>query len=195
MGKTKRQSWLSKTKIKNGQECSLRLYYDLNGEKSVSFDDSLNGSNTLGVCRYGGDMIVPEIRINRQFWKVASMISREQLMFHEMGHCVLGRPHNASEYLGYYPLSIMNPYFFGDNLYTVNYNSYVNELFLNKTPSVIYASGVSQFPAGAYASTALTSYASTQKVQEYSVSVESSEKTLTDEDYKNIENFGCGDEE
>jgi predicted RecB family nuclease len=35
MGKTKRQSWLSKTKIKNGQECSLRLYYDLNGEKAV----------------------------------------------------------------------------------------------------------------------------------------------------------------
>jgi hypothetical protein len=50
---------------------------------------------------------------------------REELMFHEMGHCVLGRPH-VDESL--WQSSIMVPYHFSSAYYLNNYGGYISEL-------------------------------------------------------------------
>lgn len=48
---------------------------------------------------------------------------REELMFHELGHCILNRPHTNST------SSIMYPYHLGGGGYLANYSMYVSELF------------------------------------------------------------------
>jgi hypothetical protein len=48
---------------------------------------------------------------------------REELMFHELGHCILDRPHTNSR------ASIMYPYHLGGSNYMNYYSSYVSELF------------------------------------------------------------------
>lgn len=48
---------------------------------------------------------------------------REELMFHELGHCILNRPHVNST------SSIMYPYHLGGSGYLANYANYVSELF------------------------------------------------------------------
>ncbi len=165
---------------------------------TITFDDSLSGTNTLGVCRYGGDSVVPQITINPQFWKSSSVSNsaREQLMFHELGHCVLNRPHRtevmkASDANANLPVSIMYPYHLKQVVYEGNYQNYLTELFLQTAPSVIYASNISSFPANAYAST----MASTSEDVVYkAVANEMDSEGLTDEDYAGIENFGCGED-
>lgn len=169
----------------------------------VAYDDSLNGTNTLGVCRSGGSSS-PMITINTQFWKSASVSNsaREQLMFHELGHCILGRPHNAQTMAAtdnrysQLPVSMMNPYHLNRNVYEGNYSQYLSELFLQVAPTSMYAYAPTSFPAEVYASTASTTYASTSEVVEYKAvaKVKASGETLTDEDYGNIENFGCGED-
>lgn len=49
--------------------------------------------------------------------------NREELMFHELGHCILNRAHVNSEQ------SIMNPYHLDASLYINNYAHYIAELF------------------------------------------------------------------
>ncbi len=43
---------------------------------------------TLGVCKVNGT-----IEINVKYWKSLSLNCREQLLMHELGHCVLNRQH------------------------------------------------------------------------------------------------------
>jgi hypothetical protein len=72
----------------------------------------------------------PSIIVSQEYWTQFSASSREELLFHEMGHCVLNRPHRADEDNGI-SFSIMNPIVFGGRLYIVNYKQYMHELFYN----------------------------------------------------------------
>lgn len=167
----------------------------------VTYDDSLSGSNTLGVCRSGGSSS-PMITINTKFWKSASVSNsaREQLMFHELGHCVLGRPHNSqtvfasdSSYTPI-PVSIMHPYHLSRAFYEGNYSQYLSELFLQVSSSAMYAYAPTSFPAQAYASTASVYASTSTEVVEYkTVASNLQGEGLSDEDYGHIEHFGCGE--
>jgi hypothetical protein len=79
---------------------------------------------TIGWCQ-----ITPglnEIEIDSAFWMSADDKAREQLLYHELGHCILYLDHddrrvriNNANIEG----SIMNTYFFGNRDYYRNYNS------------------------------------------------------------------------
>lgn len=70
------------------------------------------------------------IRINTETWDSLSAVQREILLFHELGHCLLGRPHdNNTLENGIKPESIMHATLLDEHLYTLFYNDYLNELF------------------------------------------------------------------
>lgn len=171
------------------------VHVEINNVK-IAFDDEypLNG-NTLGVCRYGGPLVVPEIYISRYYWNssdLSSWSSKEQLMFHEMGHCILNRRHRNDTVNGY-QASIMNSYHFAGPLYENNYNAYMAELFLGVTASYLSYNGPNQFPVGAYSSS-VSNYASTVQVNSDKIVEHKTTMSFeTDENGNPV--FGCGSEE
>ena len=72
------------------------------------------------------------IRINPIFWSTHkdNFASKEELMYHELGHCILDRGHNDN-LLPNSPIaySIMNSYHIGPQYYEANYSEYMKELF------------------------------------------------------------------
>ena len=62
------------------------------GEPSDFEGCTYTGLATLGCCsRHIGT--TPKIIIYRPYWEIAPDYRREAILFHEMGHCVLGRQH------------------------------------------------------------------------------------------------------
>lgn len=92
---------------------------------TVVFTDSL-ASNILGSCNMGAQYV----RINRALWQTLNSGHREELIFHELGHCVLNRLHDTTE-VGGTPVSIMYPYHLGPTIYAdaTRYADYQTELF------------------------------------------------------------------
>lgn len=89
------------------------------------FDDEVVGS-----CRYSKP--IRKIIISQIFWKNASLASREQLIYHELGHCVLNKPHDDSLTIingEYIPNSVMNSYMISDYFYVKYRDHYINNLF------------------------------------------------------------------
>jgi hypothetical protein len=107
--------------------------------------------NVVGTC-----LPLPfnqEIEIDRDWWeRNPSKFVREQLIFHELGHCILMRPHTEYsdegiiswmekilyqlgliEYLGYLedgcPSSTMHPYIIPDVCIHRHREHYIKELF------------------------------------------------------------------
>lgn len=102
-------------------------------EFSDESDESVK--NELGSCQKEllGGKPVGVIKIRRGRWKEASQDSREQLIFHEIGHCLLNRSHSDSLVRrGRYvmPKSIMSASRISDEVYKANRDYYVSELIL-----------------------------------------------------------------
>ena len=75
-----------------------------------------------------------EIRIDRAYWSRASLTEKEMLVFHELGHCVLGRGHHNDSDTRGFCVSIMNSGI-GECVSRYNRNNrelYLDELFYNK---------------------------------------------------------------
>ncbi len=73
------------------------------------------------------------IRIDAAYWKNASNLQREFLVFHELGHCVLGRSHEDGTLSGRQCMSMMTS---GVGGCDINYSTqtrvaYIDELFSN----------------------------------------------------------------
>jgi hypothetical protein len=68
------------------------------------------------------------------YWMIWDEARREQLMYHELGHCILGLRHN-NNVVNSIPESIMNWQNFKGSIYSSNYASYLAELF-NVNPAV-----------------------------------------------------------
>jgi hypothetical protein len=86
-------------------------YIPIEGDKTV-----------LGRCWRGGDTS-PTIDIDPEHWKTMSMVARELLMFHEMGHCILRRDH-VEDFT-----SIMNPYLISTSVFIKDEDRLLAELF------------------------------------------------------------------
>lgn len=77
---------------------------------------------TAGTCHYGFNRIV----IDRGTWVTMSVVGKEELMFHELGHCILNLDHTET--------GLMKPAgFYQPHIYVANYKKLINELFGCKT--------------------------------------------------------------
>jgi|GEM_PF-3797919 len=83
-----------------------------------------NTRYTVGIC--SGDQL---ILIDPTWFRNATGDQKEQRVFHELGHCALGRAHlNAMGDDGL-PVSIMNVDGLSDHEYLPNRTQYIDELF------------------------------------------------------------------
>ncbi len=79
--------------------------------------------NAVGVCYY----VTGNIEIDKDYWDSVGESAREELIFHELGHCVLNKEHN--EYMmGDCPASIMYPEL-TPGCYDKHKEYYIKELF------------------------------------------------------------------
>lgn len=117
---------------------------------SVSYA-ALSDSRVLGYCQMGKRVekdytaqgvvehvyATPKIVLNTNWWSRLSVASQEQLVFHELGHCIMGRGHTTTVDGQGNPVSIMYPYHLGETMYVNKYASYMAELF--SRPAVAFA--------------------------------------------------------
>jgi hypothetical protein len=79
---------------------------DLNDQQIVGYFATLE-NNIVGQCAQlesGGK----QIRIDPTYWESANDLEKEFLIFHELGHCALGRSHADSKDIDGVCTSIMN---------------------------------------------------------------------------------------
>ncbi len=88
----------------------------------------LDNPRSNGVCELQNGE-APKIIIARVKWDRMSAEKRESLMFHELGHCILGRKHEPATTPDGIPASIMNPYSLDSFTYSLNRVYYIAELF------------------------------------------------------------------
>jgi hypothetical protein len=74
-----------------------------------------------------------EIEIDPDFWFSSSDVKKEELLFHELGHCILNRDHDNSRLYYSIPKSVMYPYVF-EWAYKDHRSYYVDEL---KNPNAL----------------------------------------------------------
>ncbi len=106
----------------------------------VGFGDTLGMSGLgeiVGECVINDDE--SKVVIDRRYWRISQDAAREELMFHELRHCILLLGHDSgliSSNRGQIPRSIMYPYVFGSyqfgySSYAENINYYRNELLVS----------------------------------------------------------------
>lgn len=88
--------------------------------------------NAVGVCDFDGN-----IKILRSFWDKSSPSVREILIFHEMGHCVLGKKHTKKvfacpEVADGCAKSVMFPIILSAKEYVAYRSYYMRELFSHR---------------------------------------------------------------
>lgn len=80
--------------------------------------------NIGGVCNIGEG--IPLIRLNYMY--VDNIEMERRILFHELGHCVLGRPHD-DRMAPWGPASLMNTFLIDANMFHNHQDYYLNELF------------------------------------------------------------------
>lgn len=73
--------------------------------------------NWVGFCRRG----TREVFLDEPFWDWATDLSREQIIFHELGHCVLDQMEHRED-------SIMRFVMWSDREYAARRDYFINEL-------------------------------------------------------------------
>jgi hypothetical protein len=101
---------------------------------SVRFVDRYSGKvdpDMIGECTTEHGM-VPSVTLLRSWFLEADAFGREELIFHELGHCVLFKGHNRRRLPSGMPESIMYPSIVGPRYYNrKNRAYYIWELFSN----------------------------------------------------------------
>jgi len=82
----------------------------------------------IGVC-YTWDSGHAEVEIDPDFWKVATELEKKALIYHELGHCELGRDHYDDIREDNCAVSIMNWIIVGDFCLNIHMDEYIKELF------------------------------------------------------------------
>ena len=120
------EQWVKDAKKYHGPEYKLpHISVVFGGESDVK----LLGPSVIGVCiPIPGN---PVVKIHRDFWRFSSYTTREQLLFHELGHCILNRWHNDDTIFGD-PVTIMHSYLnAAEYAYRKRREYYIKELFTN----------------------------------------------------------------
>jgi len=91
-----------------------------NGGLSIMFDNI--PTDVWGYCRPGPN----SVKLNIRTWHLLTEPQREQLVFHELAHCLLDQEHDDDD------LNIMNTAgFIEDDLYSEYYDYFIRRLFIN----------------------------------------------------------------
>lgn len=166
---------------------------------TITFNSALSGSNTLGQCSFNPQYpsIGQRIEINPDFWNNVDTASREYVLFHELGHCLLLRDHDNNEVEtedGYFlQKSIMSTYFSTSEYYTNNYESYLHELFTENSTNVAffkydgYEPG--QFPYAYYYDNNNTMALTATVI--HKTTIASNHQEITDNKYSDLSHFSC----
>lgn len=86
-------------------------------------------TQAIGVC----DISSATITIDSTYWNTIDDSQREQLVFHELGHCAMGLQHVNTTQPDKCPTSIMYPLAFGDSpCYFENVQHYYTQLIGEK---------------------------------------------------------------
>lgn len=86
--------------------------------------------NSVGVCYYTKSMSNNEILINANKWYDKSDICKKFIIYHELGHCSLGRSHVDTH------LSVMNPTVLKCSKFGDYYSLMINEFFLETKEAI-----------------------------------------------------------
>lgn len=81
-------------------------------------DFGVTDGDHVAECYY----LEANVVVRKEFWDQATDLTREQLMFHELGHCVLGRQHTT--------YGIMHTPLLKDEYYKANRDKLIEELFM-----------------------------------------------------------------
>lgn len=111
--------------VKRFEQLSLSFLPTKIDNLVVKFDNLTFGTAGLCIIR---PKKAPEIFIDHAYWQTLSDAGRENLMFHELGHCILYRDHITEKDSKGNPVSLMYPRII-PNLYEKNMGSYIEELF------------------------------------------------------------------
>lgn len=84
------------------------------------------GPGVVGRCEHG---LVPQVTIDPVWWSIATPNNRENIVFHELGHCILMRDHDYAMLAPGVPASIMYPVVIPDSIYASHHTYYMYELF------------------------------------------------------------------
>ncbi|MDX1683632.1 MAG: hypothetical protein R3275_00260 [Saprospiraceae bacterium] len=68
--------------------------------------DEIELPNVAGTCHYSSQY-PNRVTIDMDFWNTSSILSREMVVFHELGHCVLYRSHREDAWSNGRCVSIM----------------------------------------------------------------------------------------
>lgn len=112
-------------------EASLRGV-DINIENLdlISRIEEIEEEGVAGTCHFNSHQS-NIVTIDQSFWNSASSNQKEMVVFHELGHCVLGRDHREEENNENACLSIMNSGTTGCQIFynETNREYYLDELF------------------------------------------------------------------
>jgi hypothetical protein len=84
-------------------------------------------NEVVGMCHIKSDRVF--VYIDKELWydKLDSL-GREILLFHELGHCLMGLPHDMRSFRSGQPYNLMYPTLFDPTRYATSRNQYLNEL-------------------------------------------------------------------
>lgn len=93
--------------------------------KDITIDFADLEESAVGVCETGVDN--NKIFIDKKYW-IDMPQDREQIMAHELGHCLLNLEHNDL-YKNNYPVSLMDSVIFSSSIFIQHRDYYYDELF------------------------------------------------------------------
>jgi hypothetical protein len=99
----------------------------------VQSTSNFPSGSEMGTC-IQEEGATPVIQISQPLWDSLDADGQQELLFHELGHCVLGRVHEEN-LNNSVPTSLMNSEFLGSALYNANKAQYLHELFTGQNIS------------------------------------------------------------
>lgn len=80
--------------------------FNLNALGITGVISDIPDAGVAGTCQYGQH--IHHVTVDQQYWNNASDLQREMVVFHELGHCVLGRGHREGANNNGICISVMN---------------------------------------------------------------------------------------
>ena len=118
--------------IRFQEEAEIRgKYIDWTNEEIYARIEAIDGDASGRCLTYGQGS--HEILIDEEYWTNNNELNREFIIFHELGHCLLGRGHLDLSFANGTCVSVMNS---GQSVCKKNFNRltrsmYLDELFSN----------------------------------------------------------------
>lgn len=105
-----------------------KYYGDQSTVGNISYYfENMGFSEIAGYCQV--DDNEKKIVINSVSWSKYTDLEKEELLFHELGHCVLYRGHLNEVFPDDTPVSIMYYRVMNEDVYKEKYDYYIKELF------------------------------------------------------------------